>query len=387
MTPSYVPEAPATRAEKRNVLFSAGIWLLFLGWTVYGFIVSTAPVHWQVVGWAALPTFVVIYLYSFLRPEPVRGWGRLANTGLYTVVLVGLGFVMMLSALAALVNIVPFLMALWLFNHRMRTGLIAVALIAVIVTSLVVALQLEAYESWLLPSIGIPTVILVMVRISIELEENHRIHSERLLLAGQREELAGTVHDLLGHSLTTVTVKTQLARRLLRTDPDAAQRELDDVLALARRSLSEVRATVTDLRQPDLLEQLDQAEQSLCAAGIELRRPERLPTLTLMQQQVVAWVLRETVTNVIRHSAAQRCTVSVLEADTDVGRVIVRIDDDGIGIPPPPEGRDTDTPGAAGSDRIGEHHGLLGMRRRVEAVGGTLHVEDLKPGTRVEARL
>lgn len=393
MTTSGLLETPATREEKINTLFSAGIWLLFLGWTVYGFIISDAPVYWQVAGWVALPSFVVIYLYSFLHPEPLTGLPRFANTLAYTVVLVGLGFVMMMSTLYAVVNMVPFLMALWLFSSRLRTGLAAVALIAVVVTSLAVALQLEAYESWLLSAIGIPTVILVMVRISIELEERQRVNSERLALAEQREDLAGTVHDLLGHSLTTVTVKTQLARRLLRVDPEAAERELDDVLALSRRSLSEVRATVTDLRQPDLLEQLDQAEQSLCAAGIELRRPEQLPALTLMQQQVVAWVLRETVTNVIRHSEAQRCTVCVVDGD-DVGQVIVRIDDDGVGLPAECADAGAGTgAGAAGTGTgtgtgaIGEHHGLLGMRRRVEAVGGTLRLVDLEPGTRVEARL
>ncbi|MGO1181950.1 MAG: sensor histidine kinase [Micrococcaceae bacterium] len=375
MTPSFVPEAPATRAEKRNVLFSAGIWLLFLGWTVYGFIVSTAPVLWQVLGWVALPSFVVIYLYSFLHPEPVRGWGRLANTGLYTVVLVALGFVMMLSALAAVVNIVPFLMALWLFNHRMRTGLIAVALIAVVVTSLVVALQLEAYESWLLPSVGIPTVILVMVRISIELEENQRMHSERLLLAEQRDELAGTVHDLLGHSLTTITVKTQLAQRLLDADPVAARAELEDILALSRRSLSEVRATVTDLRQPELAVQLDQAEASLRAAGVSVQRPNELPALTLVQQQVFAWVLREAVTNVIRHAGASQCVLRFVPQGSAeaAGPVSLQIDDDGAG------------PGER--DGSGETHGVSGMRHRVEAAGGRFSLEPLHPGTRVEALL
>src|SRR5699024_6871090 len=144
-----------------------------------------------------------------------------------------------------------------------------------------------------------------------------------------REELASTVHDVLGHSLTTITVKVQLAQRLLATDVDAAKIELADIESLARRSLSEVRATVTDLQHPDLAEQLDQAQNALPAAGLAFHRPEALPRLTLVQQQICAWVIREAVTNVTRHANATTCTSSI-RANGEQRRLLV--DDDGKGI-------------------------------------------------------
>ncbi|GAA4478620.1 sensor histidine kinase [Enteractinococcus fodinae] len=366
---SYLPDPPTTTAERRAIIFTAGIWLVFLGWTIIGFLESTAPVPAQITGWAALVAFPVVYLFGFLRPEPLARASRHVNTLLYTLALIALGLVMAQVTPTAIINIVPYLMAQWIFNHRLATGIIAVVILFLAAVAVVVLGNLDDYANWFLASVGSPAIIMVFIRISIEMGATQQERSEQLALAAQREELASTVHDVLGHSLTTITVKVQLAQRLLNTNLDAAKTELADIEALARRSLSEVRATVTDLQHPDLTEQLDKAHHGLTAAGVTFQRPETLPRLTLVQQQVFAWVIREAVTNVLRHANATTCTISMTHQEAGV---VLRIDDDGDGV------HDTNPV---------NHHGLAGLQRRVTAAGGSLELFHLNPGTRVEVRL
>ena len=351
------------------MVFTAGVWLVFFAWTVIGFLNSTAPLPAQIAGWAALAVFPIVYLQSFLRPEPLARFARTGNTVLYTGVLILLGIIMAQATPTAIINIVPYLMATWIFNHRLGTGIIATMLIFFAAIATVALWNLDDYGNWFIASAASPAIIMIFIRISMEMGATQQERSEQLALATQREELAATVHDVLGHSLTTITVKVQLAQRLLETNLAAAKTELAEIESLARSSLSEVRAAVTDLQHPDPTEQLATSEQALRAAGIHLTRPESLPKLTLVQEQVFAWVIREAVTNVIRHAQATECCITIAPYD---GQMILRVDDDGVGI--------CDTDPAV-------HHGLAGLHRRVTSAGGTLELARLEPGTRVEVRL
>lgn len=365
----HLPEPPVTTSERRAVIFTAGVWLVFLAWTIFGFLASTAPVGAHIAGWVALATFPGVYLASFLHPEPVPQLNRHVNTALYTAALIGLGLIMAQVTPTAIINIVPYLMATWIFNHRLGTGVIAVVVLFFAAILVVTVGNLDDYGSWFIASVGSPAIIMVFIRISIEMGVTQQQRSEQLALAAQREDFASTVHDVLGHSLTTITVKVQLAQRLLDTNPDAAAAELADIESLARSSLSEVRAAVTDLQNPDLIEQLDRCDNALTAAGVAFNRPEALPRLTLVQQQVFAWVLREAVTNVLRHAHATTCTITFTPQP---GHTILRIDDDGVGL--------------SDSDPL-QHHGLTGLQRRVTSAGGSLEVLPLADGTRVEVKL
>ncbi|HIW45389.1 MAG TPA: hypothetical protein H9884_00580 [Candidatus Yaniella excrementigallinarum] len=366
---THHPRPELTRQERRITLFTSGVWLIFLGWTVFGLIESTAALPAQIAGWAALVTFPVVYLSSFLYPTPLTALNRHLNTLAYTAVLVLLGVIMSQATPPAIINIVPYLMAIWIFNHRLPTACIALVILFGAAVVLVNTMGFQNYATWFLAAVGSPAILMLFIRISIHLGETQQYHAEQLTLARQREELASTVHDVLGHSLTTITVKIQLAQRLLATDLAAAKTEMADIESLARRSLSEVRSTVTDLQHPDLAEQLDQAHQALTAAGLHFNRPQRLPHLTLVQQQVFAWVIREAVTNVIRHAQASTCTISFHDVDT---QTMLRIDDDGVGIT---------------STECKKHHGLYGLQRRVDSTGGSLKLHHLTPGTRLEVTL
>lgn len=365
----HLPNPPVTVQERRAVIYTAGVWLVFLVWTVIGFLTTPAPVVAQILGWVALAIFPFAYLQGFLVPEPFARLNRHGNTLVYTLVVTVLGLIMAQVAPIALINIVPYLMALWIFNHRLVTGLVAVVIIFLAAVGVVFFGDLDGSDNWFIASVVSPAVIMVFIRISIELGANQQERSEQLALASQREDLASTVHDVLGHSLTTITVKVQLAQRLFDADPVAAKTELAEIEMLARSSLTEVRSAVADLQHPDLVEQLEHSGAALRAAGIQVASPVGLPRLTLVQQQVFAWVIRESVTNVIRHAQATTCRISVTQQEN---LMVLQIDDDGVGI------ADTDP---------ANHHGLAGLQRRVTAVGGRLTLMRLHPGTRVEVVL
>ncbi|MGN6251252.1 MAG: sensor histidine kinase [Marmoricola sp.] len=178
----------------------------------------------------------------------------------------------------------------------------------------------------------------------------------RLELADERNRFARDLHDILGHSLTVITVKAELASRLLDLDTERARAELADLERLSRDALADVRRAVEGYRELTLPGELARARTALAAAEIEADLPGSADEVPSQLRDLFAWAIREGVTNVVRHSGARRCRV-VLAADH------VEVRDDGRG----PLGGE---PG----------HGLVGLRERAAAVGGTVRTEPLSPG-------
>ncbi len=173
---------------------------------------------------------------------------------------------------------------------------------------------------------------------------------EQLAVTAERDRVARDVHDVLGHSLTVVTVKAQLAERLVEADPERARAELVEVQQLARQALAEIRATVRGLRSTALEDELLVAADALASAGIAADLPDDPEVLDPRHRTTAAWALREAVTNVVRHSGAGHCEVVLAP-----GAIEVR--DDGAGVASAPEGG-----------------GLRGLRERAAAGGGSLEV-------------
>ncbi|GAA1175392.1 sensor histidine kinase [Pseudonocardia alaniniphila] len=170
----------------------------------------------------------------------------------------------------------------------------------------------------------------------------------RLAVAAERERMARDLHDVLGHSLTTITVKAGLARRLLeRGDTGRAAEEVTDVEQLGRQALAEVRSTVAANRVASLGRELAGAREALRAAGIEADLPAAVDNVPPDRQQAFAHVVREGVTNTIRHSGAGNCTVRLTPTSVEVV-------DDGVGS----------------QDGTPAGHGLSGLTERLAAIGG-----------------
>ncbi|WP_338891287.1 sensor histidine kinase [Rhodococcus sovatensis] len=197
-------------------------------------------------------------------------------------------------------------------------------------------------------------------------KRNHELAVARqqladLAIVAERERVSRDVHDILGHSLTVITVKAELAGRLIEIDPARAAVEIGEVEALAREALSDVRSTVGGLRKVDVAVELANARTALASAGIDADLPLDADLVPLRNRELFGWTLREAVTNVIRHSGARRCRV-------DVQASRIEISDDGAGVSEqcPGDGSINDD-GSIGN-------GLRGLAERVKAANGTLTV-------------
>jgi two-component system, NarL family, sensor histidine kinase DesK len=158
-----------------------------------------------------------------------------------------------------------------------------------------------------------------------------RAELARAAVAEERLRIARDLHDLLGHSLSLITLKAELAGRVLPAEPERAAREIADVQAVARQSLSDVRAAVAGFRQPDLAAELVSARQLLDAAGISSSITSPGPAgLSPAVDAALAWAVREGTTNAVRHSKAKRVVIRVSAGPTTA---VAEISDDGPAAP------------------------------------------------------
>ncbi|HEY0808014.1 MAG TPA: sensor histidine kinase, partial [Pseudonocardiaceae bacterium] len=179
-----------------------------------------------------------------------------------------------------------------------------------------------------------------------------RVELARLAVTEERLRFARDLHDLLGHSLTTIALKSQLARRLAEPGSAVAS-EVADIEAVTQQALGEVRDAVTGYRNRSLAEELDTARATLSAAGIDVTVRLDSPPLPAELDTLLGWVVREGTTNVLRHSRASACEFRLSRNGTTVS---MAVDDNGVGV--------STTPGSG--------NGLAGLAERVSGAGGRL---------------
>jgi len=231
------------------------------------------------------------------------------------------------------------------------------------------ALTLVALTLWMAGFAG-------NIRLTIELRAT-RDELARAAVAAERVRIGRDLHDILGHSLTAIAVKAGLARRLLdRADGDsgAAATEIGDVERLAREALSDVRATAAGYRDVSLAGELAVARSVLTAAGVSAELPTAVDDVDPAGREVFGFVVREAVTNVLRHAGARRCTI-------ELTRTSVQITDDGQGLrASAPRVVGADLPGLARVGAEARSGGLSGLAERVRAAGGTFSAGPLNGG-------
>ncbi|SDY94003.1 two-component system, NarL family, sensor histidine kinase DesK [Asanoa ishikariensis] len=235
-----------------------------------------------------------------------------------------------------------------------RAAVVAVAVVAAQPLLLPVLVPEWKHENGLFFSIVLAAF--AMFGVTRMIDHNMRLTAAnreiaRLAVAEERARAARDLHDILGHSLTVITIKAELAGRLLPDAPDRAKTEVNDMERLAREALADIRRTVGAYREVCLEEELASARSALSAAGIEAQVP-RSADVPEPRGTLFSWAVREGVTNVVRHSGATRCVITV-RPDA------VEIADNGSGP--------VAAAGAGGS-------GLRGLRERAEACGGQLSV-------------
>jgi two-component system, NarL family, sensor histidine kinase DesK len=331
---------------------------------------------------AGLLLFILIYTW-FMWPHPLnRSWSRrslflfagLAGLVLGLSLAYGSSFLWLFVGVSAVTGVVL---------PAGRAFLVVMGL-TLLTLGLGVALSGGVtFVDWLQL---VPLVLLVrglgldmvgLYRLADALRELHALRTElaRQAVSDERLRLARDLHDLLGHTLSMITLKSELAGRLLETDPTRAVQEINEVEREARRAGREVRAAVAGYRQPTLGSELEAARQILAAAGIACAVEHTAGDLPTATDGVLAWAVREGVTNVVRHSRAQFCTIRITRVDSTVCAEVIN---DGF--------REQ---GPAGSRQTGS--GLAGLTERVRGQGGQLEAGPVstegEPGFRLRVEL
>ncbi len=397
-SPVHDPAAPGPEQEGRGVLPRsewgvvagfAGVWLIFL---VSAVIAETVVrIHdGDRLGLLLLlvtsALFCLTYLAAFIAPRPLTGLPAAVNTAGYTAVL-GLLTIALFGLMGGnALNCLPYLTAVWLFSYNLRTAIVSVALGALLAVTLAVWLTEGTQRFWVTGAMLVGFAVMAVVRVTTEREESMRDVQHELDLSRQREVLARDVHDVLGHSLTAVHVKAQLVARLIDADPARAKDEAEQIAALARTAIGEVRSTVDGLAAPQLVTELAGARRVLSDAGIRADVPgvEAAAEVPEPAAGLFAWALREAVTNAVRHSGADRVRVRLAP-----DRLVVV--DDGVGPDGTVSGH-AQASGPSSGSTVQRGTGLAGLRARTEAAGGTLqvgpeHPGTARPGTRLEVTL
>ncbi|MEU2749477.1 histidine kinase [Streptomyces collinus] len=367
-------QRPVNRRQRAVKSLWTGIWLVYLSAPVTDLLHGGHSTGVTILGWTGLAAFVTWYMLLVFRT------GRGERN---TLVLASLGVLAAQSTLLALtlgrewlvlfvyVSIasgaaLPLRMARWTIPAACAL-LTAVALATHDGMSYLAGLLIPA----LLGGFAM-TGVRELVRTTIALREA-RATVAQLAANEERLRLARDLHDLLGHSLSLITLKSELAGRMLPGRPDEAAQQVADIEQVSRQALVDVREAVTGYRRPRLHAELAGARVALAAAGVTAELPAEpgLDGVPEESESALAWALREAVTNVVRHSGAHRCTVGLLRRQTLDGPVLeLTVEDNGSGGP--------------GS---GHGNGLAGLTERLTKAGGTLEAGPLKPGFRLVARV
>lgn len=335
-------------------------WLVFLLMPLDSFLTAPelAPVRWT--GVALIALFAVVNCSAYAVPwlVPVASTVRRSViwTALMILPLVGMAVLTPSDIHVILLGFGMYFVAFWIFGtiapYRLRLT-VAASMGAICWLTFVTVSGFDfSSHGGIALFIGAPLLGLLGFSYLIELGERADVARASLALSEEREEIARDVHDVLGHSLTVITLKAELAQRLLEIDPARAGAEMEAIAQLSRASLAEVRSTVTRLRVPDFSGEIEGAGRALQTAGIRAELPDAQSALAVagVNAKLFSWVLREAVTNMVRHSGANAARVRLSATGLDIL-------DNGVGV----------------GDARG--NGLTGMAQRVAASGGSVVIE------------
>ncbi|WP_242261641.1 sensor histidine kinase [Bacillus cereus group sp. BfR-BA-01453] len=192
-------------------------------------------------------------------------------------------------------------------------------------------------------------------------EANEQIKD--LVKREERQRIARDLHDTLGHTLSLITLKSQLVEKLIVKNPERASTEAKEITQTSRTALKQLRELISDMRMITVEEELEQIKAILQAANIELeiKQETSASSLSPIEQNILGMCLREAVTNVVKHSKATRCIVSVRELQ---GELILTVEDNGIGL----------------ADQNHDGNGIRGMKERIALIDGFVELGTINPG-------
>src|SRR5580704_6324591 len=332
------------RREPRWVPYIWLAYLIFFLWEPFTSHYTGQQWAWTGVG---LVLFLFLYFTFFRSYKP---WSLLCIAG---IGLLGVVYAPFNSGAANF----------FIYSASMVPFAVETELSAALVIAAVVAVA--GLEGWLLhlshgftfPATFLSTFIgagnIFFAQRTRHIEKLRRAHDEieHLAKIAERERIARDLHDVLGHTLSLITLKSELAGKLIDRDPAQAKREIRDIETAARDALAEVRHAILGYRAKGLNEEFKQAKSTLETAGIEVNVQNNPVPMPATVESVLSLALREAVTNVVRHAGAKHASLRLARIN---GHCQLEIWDDG-----------------RGGLQV-EGNGLRGMRERIESLGGTV---------------
>ncbi|MUT65133.1 histidine kinase [Paenibacillus sp. NEAU-GSW1] len=344
----------------KNTGLSPYVWIVFCILPFY-FIVRSSSTFEIVTGVFLVLSFFTCYVLSFVS----KGWPVYVWTGLQ----IAISITMTLLFGYAYFSI---FLAFFIGNIQNKAGFISLYTVHLVTAFLTINYGFATSNSMLLTQFPFVLISLIMAillpinnynrnkqgKLEGELEDANKRISELVKLE-ERQRIARDLHDTIGQKLSLIGLKSDLAGRLVNSDPARALTEIQDVRQTARTALKEVRELVTQMRGTRLEDEVLRVQQMLKAAGVEfaLQGEPKLENTSLLNENVLSMCLKEAVTNVVKHSRATACTLSIDPSHTDL---TIRVEDNGIGL--------------AGRGGFREGNGLRGMKERLEFVNGNLEI-------------
>ncbi len=326
-------------------------WLAFLGFFVAGMFISPITATNIVISIAGLGVFLVFYFRAFWISD---GPGLLLPIGIFSLLGVGLSFINPGAAV--------FFQYAGFFSGRLGNWRFSIAVAALILLLIVATWYALDRPLQFLLSAGLVTAALAAMSMQIFAAERlqrqltrSQAEVEQLATIAERERIARDLHDVVGHTLSVISTKSELAHRLFSTDPEKSRQEIVEVEDIARNALDEVRQTISGYKHLGLQKEIANLCGSMRSAGIDsqFEQPEEPVVVPAQHETTLIKILKEAITNVIRHANAKSCRIRLEAADSNV---VLTVHDDGVGY----------------ANQTGS--GLDGMTEHVKAIGGSVSI-------------
>ncbi|OCA90565.1 histidine kinase [Bacillus sp. FJAT-27225] len=337
-------------------------------WTILGilpfYFISLTPSTVNIIkGVILILSFFVIYRLAFLA----KGW----TVYLWTLILIGISI-----SLTTLFSYVYFAFFIAYFIGKLKSRIPFFTLYSIHVVGMITAVTTkiilqDPFFQKQLPLVAIVVISLILLPFSLryrnekeKLEEKLEVANQRiaeLIKIEERQRIARDLHDTLGQKLSLIGLKSDLARRLIHKDSERAIVEMQDVQQTARTALNEVRNMVAQMRGIRLSEEIIRVKELLKAAEIEFSGSENwsLPNVPLLVENILSMCLKEAVTNVVRHSNASHCDISLEHTQSEITLIV---SDNGVG--------------KVNQEDFSKGSGLSGMKERLDFLNGTLEIQN-----------
>jgi len=344
-----------------------------LGWTPYAWLIyivpfALAPLYMRSqatpAGWALHIAATLVFLALYFRSHWVCGRELVLVSAL--TLLMGIALWPVAQAAGALFVYAAGMIATLDDSRAAVRGVLVIALVTIVEASF---LRRDLFAS------GWPVIfVLIIGGINVHYGQVGRANSrlrlardeiEHLAKVAERERIARDLHDVLGHTLSLIILKSELASKLADRDVVRAREEIRDVERISREALAEVRAAVAGYRSGGLEAEVERAKNTLGTAGVIVEANVPKTQLPPSHEAVLCLALRESVTNIVRHAGAHRCRIAL---GVTTAHCTLTVADDGRG----------------GSAPFGS--GLTGMTERVEVLSGTV-ARDGRHGTTITVTL